>query len=183
MENNSIYKNFIGALIAGVFIGIGCVVNAKLGGIIGAVLFSTGLVTIIKFKFPLFTGIVADKLSMAFFTNAFIVLLGNASGALLISILYSPIMPEVILPNHSIFILSCGTGLLMVAAYKSKSSLIAIMGVTLFIMCGWFHCIAEIGYGRLSSSQWCMAFLGNIVGGQLFRLYDLIDDCGENKNE
>ncbi len=178
----NIYKNFLGAIVAGVFIGCGCIINAHVGGLIGAVLFATGLVSIIAFKLPLFTGIVAEKFSLDFLSNAWVILIGNVLGCFIMNLLYNPIMPEVTLPYHSIFILSCGTGVLMVAAYKSKNYLIAIMGVTLFIMCGWFHCIAEAGYGRMSICQWVMALSGNIIGGQIFRLLDLALD-EDNKND
>lgn len=175
-------KNFIGSIIAGILIGIGCVINAKIGGLIGALLFATGLVTIITFKFPLFTGIVANKFSKSFIINSLITLCGNCIGAYIINLMYSPILSTLTIPHIQIFVLSCGTGVLMVSAYKSKNYIVAIMGVTLFIMCGWYHCIAEVGYCRMEFSQWLMALFGNIVGGQIFRIYDYIDNKFSDNN-
>lgn len=178
-------------MLAGVLIGLGCAVNAKVGGLAGAVLFATGLVSIIQFKLPLFTGIVANKPSV----DMLAILLGNVAGALVahywfgidtmpagtIPLVNIHAMPAVTMPLGKVFLGACGTGVLMVAAYKSKSPLIAIMGVTLFIMSGFHHCIAEAGYVRMTMVQWIAALMGNIVGGQVFRVIDWKD--GDKKEE
>ena len=72
-----------------------------------------------------------------------------------------------------IFCGGAGTGILMVAAYKSKNFVVAVLGVMLFILCGFPHCIAECGYLRMDPLQWLMACLGNVAGGQLWRILDI----------
>lgn len=44
------------AILAGFMIGVGAIINLIVGGIWGAIFFSLGLMTIIYFKFNLFTG-------------------------------------------------------------------------------------------------------------------------------
>lgn len=178
MIKNYIQNIVLPSMLAGVLIGLGCAVNAKVGGLAGAVLFATGLVSIIQFKLPLFTGIVANKPSV----DMLAILLGNVAGALVAHYWFGiDTMPAVTMPLGKVFLGACGTGVLMVAAYKSKSPLIAIMGVTLFIMSGFHHCIAEAGYVRMTMVQWIAALMGNIVGGQVFRVIDWRD--GDKKEE
>ena len=47
---------FILSIIAGIMIGIGGLVNLSIGGVVGAIVFSVGLLTIIYYQFALFTG-------------------------------------------------------------------------------------------------------------------------------
>ena len=157
------------SIVAGLLIALGCVVNAKVGGIIGAVLFSCGLVSIITFRLPLFTGIVAEKPSWCML----LILIGNGIGAFAGHYIWNIELPAYTLPNINIFLGGLGTGILMVAAYKSKSVLVAMLGVTLFIMSGFPHCIAELGYLRMTFGQWLLALSGNIVGGQVWRALDI----------
>ena len=154
---------FARAFLAGVLIGLGCAVNAKVGGVVGALLFACGLTTIIQFRLPLFTGIVAEKPEW----NMLAILAGNCVGGLFSHFLFGIEMAPCTLSLFRIFCGGAGTGILMVAAYKSKNFVVAVLGVMLFILCGFPHCIAECGYLRMDPLQWLMACLGNVAGGQL----------------
>ena len=44
------------SILAGIMISLGCIINLQVGGIVGALLFSIGLITILMFNFDLFTG-------------------------------------------------------------------------------------------------------------------------------
>ena len=44
------------AIIAGICISIGCVVNLRVGGVAGAVLFAFGLLAVVHYKLKLYTG-------------------------------------------------------------------------------------------------------------------------------
>ena len=44
------------AILAGICISIGCVVNLRVGGVAGAVLFAFGLTTVVYYGMKLYTG-------------------------------------------------------------------------------------------------------------------------------
>ena len=159
-------RYWLKSILSGLLIALGCAVNIKIGGIYGAVLFATGLVTIITFHLPLFTGIVAEKPSW----RMILVLVGNVLGAAVGHFLWLAEIEPVETSLVELFCGACGTGVLMVAAYRSQSKLIAVFGVALFILCGFPHCIAEVGYFRMTWQQWLVALAGNIVGGQVWRI-------------
>lgn len=163
------FKLTLVSIISGLLIALGCCVNMHIGGILGALFFACGLVTIVTFKLPLFTGIVAEKPAW----SMLIILLGNAIGGVIGHYMWGIEMPTCTLSNLDIFLGGCGTGILMVAAYKSKSIYVAILGVCVFILCGFPHCIAELGYLRMTLPQWLLACAGNIVGGQVWRFRDI----------
>ena len=162
-------SKFLLSFLAGVLISLGCAVNAKVGGALGALLFACGLTTIIHFRLPLFTGIVAEKPEWLMLA----ILAGNCAGAAFGHLVFDIQMPPCSLSLGKVFCGGIGTGILMVAAYKSKSNVVAILGVMLFIMCGFPHCIAEFGYLRMQPLQWVLACLGNIAGGQIWRVLDI----------
>ena len=47
---------FPSAILAGLCISIGCVVNLRVGGVAGAVLFAFGLTTVVYYGLKLYTG-------------------------------------------------------------------------------------------------------------------------------
>ena len=147
------FATFCKSIISGLLIALGCAVNAKVGGIVGAVLFSCGLVTIIQFRLPLFTGIVAEVMPL---TRMLMILAGNVLGGLAGHFLWSI---EIAPVSSSLLQIFLGG--------------IAMLGVALFIMSGFPHCIAEAGYLRMNLLQWLLACAGNIVGGQIWRALDL----------
>ena len=49
-------KTFPLAILAGICISIGCVVNLRVGGVAGAVLFAFGLTTVVYYGLKLYTG-------------------------------------------------------------------------------------------------------------------------------
>ena len=53
MDNFTI---FIRSILAGIYIGLGGAIFIKLGGVIGACMFAFGLLTVVHFKLPLYTG-------------------------------------------------------------------------------------------------------------------------------
>ena len=44
------------AILAGLCISIGCIVNLRVGGVAGAVLFAFGLLAVVHYKLKLYTG-------------------------------------------------------------------------------------------------------------------------------
>ena len=50
------YRLYASSLLAGICISIGCIVNLKTGGVVGPIMFAFGLITVVHYKFKLFTG-------------------------------------------------------------------------------------------------------------------------------
>ena len=79
---------FIRSAAAGILIGLAAAIYLKVGSIAGAILFATGLFTILQFKFDLFTG-KAGLLTTGEvdWKKLVIVWLGNFIGCAIISVL------------------------------------------------------------------------------------------------
>ena len=54
---------FKSSILAGMFISLGCIVNLTVGGYLGAILFSFGLLSVVHYKLKLYTG------TIGFFMN------------------------------------------------------------------------------------------------------------------
>ena len=78
---------FRSAILAGIAIGIAGFGYLALGGIAGAVFFSFGLITVIRYKMKLYTGVVGFVQSWGEIPDTFLVLLGNIVGCLLVGLL------------------------------------------------------------------------------------------------
>ena len=177
------------SMLAGMAITLGATVYLSVGGIVGALLFSVGLMTVVAFKLDLFTGkagllatneITIGKLIKIWF--------GNFFGAFLTSlaVLISPIGEKVAvsaipiletrLGNHPIenLILGIFCGILMYIAVfgfqKTGNILFLIMPVATFIVCGFNHCVADMAYITLACrtplDYWVLipTTIGNLIG-------------------
>ena len=78
---------FRSAILAGIAIGIGGFGYLALGGIAGAVFFSFGLITVVRYKMKLYTGVVGFVQSWSELPDTFLVLLGNIVGCLLVGLI------------------------------------------------------------------------------------------------
>lgn len=184
-------KTFINSILSGILISLGAYAFSVVGGIVGAVLFSFGLLSIIYFGIPLYTGAVGNaKLNKESLFNIIMVLLGNLVGCFLISLLYQgnvELLSGVVHTkmDQSFFaILSkgilCGV-IIDCAVYLSKkkeSMLPVLIGVPLFIMSGFLHSIAEPFYIMASKTftiealgYWGIVLLGNTIGCNLRRFF------------
>ena len=189
---------FLGAIYAGIMIAIAAVVNLTVGGIAGAALFSVGLFSILVFKFYLYTGkaglIATSEIS---FRDLFLVLWGNAVGAVLAGILVIYAMPHLIAPAASIWqtrmathpvallIKSIFCGILMYIAVTSYNKLqkieCVILPVMTFILAGFSHSIADMAYFMISGGEdghsiiemWplLVSIIGNYIGCNLIPTY------------
>lgn len=56
-EHSIMRKTIIDSILAGICISLGGVAFLKVGGIVGAVLFSFGLITVVCYKMKLYTGV------------------------------------------------------------------------------------------------------------------------------
>lgn len=57
----NIFTYFKRSVLSGVCIGLGGAIFVKLGGIFGAIMFAFGLLTVLQYKLPLYTGIFNKK--------------------------------------------------------------------------------------------------------------------------
>lgn len=190
---------FLKAAAAGITIGIGGAVYLTLENkVIGAVLFGVGLYTIVLNGLFLYTGkvgyLISAKDKKAYILQLIFAWLGNLAGTALAAAAISATRirnlgrtAEVICKTkladtpHSILILAVFCGILMYAAvdgFREKGNpLILFFCVTVFVLCGFEHCIANMFYFSLAGAWSLRAViylllmtLGNSVGGILLPL-------------
>ena len=190
---------FLKAAAAGITIGIGGAVYLTLENrVIGAVLFGVGLYTIVLNGLFLYTGkvgyLISAKDKKAYILQLIFTWLGNFAGTALAAAAISATRirnlrrtAEVICKTkladtpHSILILAVVCGILMdvaVEGLREKGNpLILFFCVTVFILCGFEHCIANMFYFSLAGAWSLRAViylllmtLGNSVGGILLPL-------------
>lgn len=190
---------FLKAAAAGITIGIGGAVYLTLENrVIGAVLFGVGLYTIVLNGLFLYTGkvgyLISAKDKKAYILQLIFTWLGNFAGTVLAAAAISATRirnlrrtAEVICKTkladtpHSILILAVFCGILMYVAvdgFREKGNpLILFFCVTVFILCGFEHCIANMFYFSLAGAWSLRAViylllmtLGNSVGGILLPL-------------
>ena len=190
---------FLKAVAAGITIGIGGAVYLTLENrVIGAVLFGVGLYTIVLNGLFLYTGkvgyLISAKDKKAYILQLIFTWLGNFAGTALAAAAISATRirnlrrtAEVICKTkladtpHSILILAVFCGILMYVAvdgFREKGNpLILFFCVTVFILCGFEHCIANMFYFSLAGAWSLRAViylllmtLGNSVGGILLPL-------------
>ena len=189
-------KSFIGAILAGVFISLGGFAYLKLGGLAGAVMFSFGLISIVHYQLPLFTGKAGFFNSFRELIELFVlVLVGNFIGCSIASAILSPLMgvaeqvTEVYISRVSrqvidVFLLAIPCGMIMTTCveFARKGRFLPLLfGVPLFIICGFAHSIADAFYytcGMVSTSftlgfpvrYWLASVAGNFIGCNIPRL-------------
>ena len=76
---------FIRSILAGVCIALGGAIFIKLGGVVGACMFAFGLLAVVHFKLPLYTGTAGfiDLLKAPEYLKMTAILLGNIVGCIL----------------------------------------------------------------------------------------------------
>lgn len=199
-------KCFLKSILAGIMIAVGGTVYLSLDNkVVGASLFTIGLVSVLLCNFNLYTGKIGylvNNFNLKYIKEMFITLVGNFIGASFIGFIlrytriYSNIKSKadilaVAKLNDSllsIFILSIFCGLLMyfaVNGFKKVNDfgkyLVVYLGVVVFILCGFEHCIANIYYFSVAD-VWSLKtlgyvgvmILGNSLGSFILSFYDKI---------
>ncbi|MBQ8451206.1 MAG: formate/nitrite transporter family protein [Clostridia bacterium] len=193
-----VLKDFVWAVLAGISISIGCVAFLSSGNkIVGSLFFTIGLFIILNFDFNLFTGRVCVALDKKpnYILKLALIWVGNFVGALLSAIVVratrlesltdaATVLVETKLNDSalSVFLLGILCNILIFLAvygYKNFGNSIAqalalAFGVSVFVLCGFEHCVADMFYFTFAWSwSWKMIgyllliTLGNIVGGLL----------------
>lgn len=195
MVNVHLFRQIIPpAILAGICISIGCVVNLRVGGVAGAVLFAFGLTTVVYYGMKLYTGTAGFIRRKGDWSMLALVLIGNIIGCLLTAWLIGYAQPDCIEPASSIlagrlakgpwacFLLAIGCGFIMTTAveFARKGKMLPLVfGVPVFILCGFAHSIADAFYFLVSPTDqllqtevlvvYISEVLGNFVGCNLYR--------------
>ncbi len=181
-------KTFRLAILAGIAVGIAGWGYLAYNGIVGAVLFSFGLLTVVGYKLPLYTGTAGfiplrDENGHSCWGKAIaqllLILLGNITGCLLVSLLsrMSPIetlgsTAQGILESRLAIgplragLLAIGCGFIMTTAVtfaREGKPLALLFGVPLFINCGFPHCLADAFYYLTAPASYTLGHLTEVL--------------------
>lgn len=196
-------KIFRSAVMAGMTIGVAGfgylasgVQNEVYGTLIGAILFSFGLLTVLGYKLALYTG-TAGFIKKNEVGNLLVILLSNILGCFILALLTRLSPMDLQTPAQAILqgrlntgalrcgLLAIGCGFIMtttVAFARKGNVLPLLLGVPLFIVCGFPHCMADAfmylttPVDFLAANVWkilpmyiCIV-VGNFVGCNLYRI-------------
>ena len=166
------------------------------GSLVGAVLFSFGLLTVVGYGLKLYTG-TAGFIRKNEVGSLFLILFGNIIGCLCVALLsrVSPLaiqdaaqnILELRLRTGALRcgLLGIGCGFIMTTAVhfaRKKQYMPLLFGVPLFIVCGFTHCVADAFYYLcVPLAFWKANFLsiiavyicivlGNLIGCNLYRI-------------
>ena len=180
-------------------IAIGCLLYLQVGGVAGACLFAVGLGTVCFFNLKLFTG-QAGKLATYDIEpwELLQIWAGNFLGAGIIAgfivahpnyeqiqtgaqaILESRVAGDIWITFARHFILAIPCGMLMYCAVSAQDTLklvYIIMCVAAFILCGFYHCVADMFYTLTAANSWepyvnlLFVTIGNILGCNLIPVF------------
>ena len=196
MENR--VDTFRSSILSGIAVAIAGWGYLAFPNIIGAVLFSFGLLTVVNYKLKLYTGTAGfvplrydDGRSrwLKAIGELLFILAGNIFGCLLVSLLtrMSPIeLGESRLTigpvRAGLLAIGCGFIMTTVVTFAREGKPLALLfGVPLFINCGFPHCLADAFYYmtvplEYTSAHWvniallypCLV-VGNFIGCNLYR--------------
>lgn len=182
-----------GALLSGILIGLGAAGYLAVGGIPGAIIFAFGLIGVVIFEVPLYTG-KAGVLKLNESWTLIRIWFWNVMGCILIGLLVKYAGSDTSITSAMAIVdsrfeagwiksllRSIGCGLIIdlsVYQFRKSGSLIPILfGVPLFILCGFYHSIADVVY-LTASWRWnpeiCWYYpvivIGNYIGCNIRRL-------------
>lgn len=180
-------NTFRKAVIAGIAIGIAGWGYLACTNIVGAVLFSFGLLTVVNYKLALYTGTAGfvalnDEKGRPCWGKAIaqllLILLGNIVGCLLVALLarLSPMelgaTAEQILAGRlaigpiraGLLAIGCGFIMTTVVTFAREGKMLALLfGVPLFINCGFPHCVADAFYYLTVPMDYTLGHLSEVL--------------------
>lgn len=186
-------QNRRGALLSGILIGLGSAGYLAVGGIPGAVIFAFGLIGVVLTGVPLYTG-KAGVLKVDESWTLIGIWFWNVIGCILIGLLVKYAGSDTSITNAMTIVdgrfeagwvksllRSIGCGLIIdlsVYQFRKSGSLIPILfGVPLFILCGFYHSIADVVYLTVSWNwnpeiywYYPVIVIGNYIGCNIRRL-------------
>lgn len=162
MEHGILINKFLKSIAAGMCISIGCMCYLSIENkVIGALLFSVGLLAILTYGFNLYTGKIGLVKSLADIYDCIIYLIGNMYGCvvtyglMMLTPIYNNIYEKLLIiatnklliPLPELFLLGVICGILMLFATKNKSNIVLTMFcVAVFILIGAEHSVADSFY-------------------------------------
>lgn len=182
-----------GALLSGILIGLGAAGYLAVGGIPGAIIFAFGLIGVVIFETPLYTG-KAGVLKLNESWTLIRIWFWNVIGCILIGLLVKYAGSDTSITSAMMIVdsrfeagwiksllRSIGCGLIIdlsVYQFRKSGSLIPILfGVPLFILCGFYHSIADVVYLTVSWNRnpeiywyYPVIVIGNYIGCNIRRL-------------
>ena len=189
------FKIFRSAVLAGFTVGLAAFGYLCIGGVVGAVVFAFGLLTVVAYKLSLFTG-TAGFIRKDEVPTLLLILLGNVIGCLIVSLMTRTSANDLQAAAQGIIqsrmdngalrsgVLAIGCGFIMTTAvtFARKGNLLPLLfGVPLFIFCGFPHCLVDAFYCQtvpvaffkenaadILATYGCVV-LGNFVGCNIFR--------------
>ena len=180
-------NTFRSAILSGIAVGIAGWGYLACTNIVGAVLFSFGLLTVVGYKLPLYTGTAGfvplrDEQGRSCWLSAIgrllLILSGNIMGCLLVSLLsrLSPMelgaSAQAILEGRlaigplraGLLAIGCGFIMTTVVAFAREGKPLALLfGAPLFINCGFPHCLADAFYYLTVPVAYTGAHLAEII--------------------
>ena len=194
LKNNYIIY-LLKSILGGFSIGLGGLAYLSCDNkIVGALFFTVGLFTILVFNLNLFTGKLCYVIENKNYVEVTITLIGNFIGTAFIAILAQLCNLSIVdkaqavvfnkMNNSyiSLFVLAILCNIMIyiaVEGFKRKGiiGIVALFfGVSVFIICGFEHCVADMFYFNYVQMYSADAFLrlfiiilGNIVGGVFIR--------------
>ena len=195
MQHKNIFNLITKSILAGLLISlVGIVYLNCPDKIVGSLLFSLGLISILILEAKLFTGVIGYVNSKRSILDSLLILVFNLVAATIVGLIYrcgsdaaaSIAEPKLLVFSESWWLtglksIGCGAAIyLAVEGYKKSKSLIpVILGVMVFILAGWNHCIADCFYMAAGSSSvlaipyLLVVIVGNSVGSLLIRFLQL----------
>jgi formate/nitrite transporter len=193
------------SVLAGMLIGLGCVAYVLAlpdNKVLGSFLFSLGLISVILQQLNLFTGKIGYlRFGMADICRLIWMLIWNFAGICMLGALFcytrldmsqAASLMAVKLSDSllSLFILGIGCGVMMYLAVdnfkRHRHPLYVVLPIMFFILCGFEHCIADMGYFAIAVCSgfdtWTVADIavritvivaGNAVGSILVNKFSL----------
>ena len=180
MQNKiNFIKLYISSVFAGICISIGCTVNLLVENkYIGAFLFSIGLLAILSYNLNLYTGKVCYLLdnSFSYLCDLLVIWIGNANGTWLAALFLGQtrIYNTLNIKANALIIAKCADSLLSlfflsimcgiclyiaVIQYNAeekaafKNTIIVIMIISSFVLCGFEHSVADMFYAFISKNE------------------------------
>ena len=147
------------SIVAGVLIGIGAYAYVSISNhILGALIFSLGLISVFEFQAHLFTGKIGG-LNKKNWKDLLWMLMGNVVGILLVVLVAAPketiretclaITQAKLAKEWYIALLDalmCGVIIQLAVELKAKDPVSTILCIMCFILCGFEHCVANTFY-------------------------------------